>query len=107
MPLQSNRVKDDDYTRRDNIKTATNPRPKDIVMNKKITVQELHTEIEQIKSNHLAHIMDDVDELKDAVKDNRDFFIGRLDRLDNKIQWILGLAFTTLLTVLAAILGGM
>lgn len=107
MPLQSNRVEDDDYTWRDNIKTATNPRPKDIVMNKKVTVQELHTEIQQIKDNHLAHMAEDIDELKEAVRDNREFFIGRLDRLDNKIQWILGLAFTTLLTVLAAILGGM
>lgn len=107
MPLQSNRVKAYDITWRDNIKTATNPRPKDIVMNKKVTVQELHTEIQQIKDNHLAHMAEDIDELKEAVRDNREFFIGRLDRLDNKIQWILGLAFTTLLTVLAAILGGM
>ena len=76
-------------------------------MSKRITTQELHKEIEQIKNNHLAHMAEDIDELKDAVKDNREFFQGRLDRLDNKIQWILGLAFTTLITVLAAILGGM
>ena len=107
MSLQSNRVKDDDNSWRDNIKTATNPRPKDIVMNKKITVQELHQEIQQVKDNHLAHMAEDIDELKEAVRDNREFFIGRLDRLDNRLFWILGLAFTTLLTVLAAILGGM
>ena len=76
-------------------------------MSKKITVQELHKEIEQIKDNHLAHMMDDIDELKEAVKDNRNFFIGRLDRIENRIYWILGLAFTTLASVIVAIVGGM
>jgi hypothetical protein len=76
-------------------------------MAKRITVQELHTEIEQIKNNHLAHMAEDIDELKEAVRDNREFFIGRLDRLDNRLFWILGLAFTTLVTVLATIIGGM
>ena len=76
-------------------------------MSKRITTQELHKEIEQIKNNHLAHMAEDIDELKEAVRDNREFFIGRLDRLDNRLFWILGLAFTTLVTVLATIIGGM
>jgi hypothetical protein len=76
-------------------------------MAKKVTVQELHNEIEQIKDNHLAHMMDDIDELKEAVKDNRNFFIGRLDRIENRIYWILGLALTTLASVLVALVGGM
>ena len=76
-------------------------------MSKRITTQELHSEIEQIKNNHLAHMAEDIDELKDAVKENRDFFIGRLDRLDNRIFWILGMVLTTLVTLVATILGGM
>lgn len=73
-------------------------------MAKRITTQELHSEIEQIKNNHLAHMAEDIDELKEAVKDNRTFFITRLDRLDNRIFWILGMVLTTLVTLLATII---
>ena len=73
-------------------------------MSKRITTQELHTEIEQIKNNHLAHMAEDIDELKDAVKDNRDFFIGRLDRIENRIFWILGMVLSTLITIIATII---
>lgn len=73
-------------------------------MSKRITTQELHTEIEQIKNNHLAHMAEDIDELKESVKDNREFFIGRLDRLDNRIFWILGMVLSTLVTLIATII---
>jgi len=73
-------------------------------MSKRITTQELHSEIEQIKNNHLAHMAEDIDELKEAVKDNRTFFIDRLDRLDNRIFWILGMVMTTLVTLVATII---
>ena len=73
-------------------------------MAKRITTQELHSEIEQIKNNHLAHMMEDIDELRDAVKDNRIFFQDRLDRLDNRIFWVLGLVLTTLVTLVATII---
>jgi len=76
-------------------------------MAKRITTQELHKEIEQIKNNHLAHMMEDIDELQQAVKENRLFFQDRLDRLDNRIFWILGMVLTTLVTLVATILGGM
>jgi hypothetical protein len=75
-------------------------------MAKRITTQELHSEIEQIKNNHLAHMMEDIDDLRDAVKDNRIFFQDRLDRLDNRIFWILGMVLTTLVTLVATIIGG-
>ena len=71
---------------------------------KRKTTQELHSEIEQIKNNHLTHMMEDIDDLKDAVKENRIFFTERLDRLDNRIFMILGLVVTTLLTIIGAIL---
>ena len=73
-------------------------------MAKRITTQELHKEIEQIKNNHLAHMAEDIDELKDAVKDNRVFFQDRLDRLDNRIFWILGMVLSTLVILVATII---
>lgn len=72
-------------------------------MAKRITTQELHQEIEQIKNNHLAHMAEDIDELQQAVKENRLFFQDRLDRLDNRIFWVLGLVLTTLVTLVATI----
>ena len=70
----------------------------------RVTTKELQSEIEQIKNNHLAHIMEDIDELKEDVKDNRLFFTERLDRLDNRIYWTLGIVVTTLLTFVGALL---
>jgi len=73
-------------------------------MAKRITTQELHSEIEQIKNNHLAHMMEDIDDLKESVKENRTFFTERMDRLDNRIFWILGLVISTLATVIGSML---
>jgi len=73
-------------------------------MAKRITTQELHSEIEQIKNNHLAHMMEDIDDLKESVKENRTFFTERMDRLDNRIFWILGLIISTLAAVIGSIL---
>jgi len=73
-------------------------------MAKRITTQELHSEIEQIKNNHLAHMAEDIDDLKESVKENRTFFTERMDRLDNRIFWILGLVISTLATVIGSML---
>ena len=73
-------------------------------MTKRVTVKDLHNEIDQIKKNHLAHMADDIDELREAVKDNRTFFQGRLDRLDNRIYMIMGGVGTTLITLLVALI---
>ena len=72
-------------------------------MTKRVTVKDLHNEIDQIKKNHLAHMAQDIDELREAVKDNRTFFQGRLDRLDNRIYMIMGGVGTTLITLLVAL----
>ena len=76
-------------------------------MAKRVTTQELANEIEQIKDNHLAHMADDIDELKQAVKENRTFFQDRLDRMDNRIWLILGATVSTLVTIIGAFFGGM
>ena len=73
-------------------------------MAKRITTQELHSEIEQIKNNHLAHMAEDIDDLKESVKENRTFFTERLDRLDSRIYWILGTIIATLATVIGSML---
>ena len=76
-------------------------------MAKRVTTQELAREIEVIKENHLAHISDDISELQAAVKENRQFFIERLDRMDNRIWLILGATVSTLITILGTIIAGM
>jgi len=73
-------------------------------MSKRITTQELHNEIEQIKNNHLAHMAEDIDDLKESVKENRLFFTERLDRLDNRIFWILGLTISTLIAIIGVMI---
>lgn len=66
---------------------------------KKATVADLAAEIDVIKNNHLVHMAQDIDELKEEIKDNRKFFTDRLDRLDNRIWWVLGLTVTTLIAI--------
>ena len=66
----------------------------------RVTTQQLAQEIDTIKNNHLAHMAQDIDELKEDIKDNRKFFTERMDRLDNRIWWVLGLTVTTLVSIL-------
>jgi len=73
-------------------------------MSKRITTQELHNEVQQIKNNHLAHMAEDIDDLKESVKENRLFFTERLDRLDNRIFWILGLTISTLVAIIGVMI---
>ena len=72
----------------------------------RVTTRELHREIEIIKDNHLTHIHDCIHRLEEDIKDNRKFFTQRLDRLDNRIWWVLGLTVTSLISVLIAQFGG-
>lgn len=72
----------------------------------RITTKELHAEIKVIKENHLAHIHDCIHRLEGDVKDNRKFFTDRLDRLDNRIWWVLGLTVSTLIAIIGAHFGG-
>lgn len=76
-------------------------------MASRVTTRELAKEIEQIKNNHLTHMMEDIDDLRASVKENRQFFQERLDRLDNRIILIMGGTITTLVTLLAALIGGL
>ena len=73
-------------------------------MAKRITTRELHEEIKQVKENHLAHIHKDIDDLWVDVKDNRKYFESRLDRLDNRIFWVLGLTVSTLVAIIGVMI---
>ena len=71
-------------------------------MAKRITTQELHQEIEQIKNNHLAHIEKSMTILEEDAKDNRKYFENRLDRLDNRIWGLVLLALSSLGATIAS-----
>ena len=70
----------------------------------RITTKELHSEIEQIKNNHLAHIEKDIEVLHEVTKQNRSYFEQRLDRLDNRIWAIVLLSLGTLLSTVIGIM---
>ncbi|MDB4541763.1 hypothetical protein N9245_00345 [bacterium] len=78
-------------------------------MAKRITTQELHYEVEQvkqninvIKNNHLAHLEKSMANLEVDVKDNRKYFDNRLNNLDSKIWALVLLALSTLGATIAS-----
>lgn len=80
-------------------------------MAKRITNQDLkndvirlHLETEQIKNESLTHIHNCIHRLERNIKENREFFNDRLNRLDNRIFWILGMVLTTLLTIVGSVI---
>lgn len=70
----------------------------------RVTTQQLANEIKVIKDNHLAHLDADVRELKEDIKDNRKFFTERMDRLDNRIWWVLGLTVTSCISIIVSMM---
>ena len=77
----------------------------------RITTQELHCEIEQvkqdiivIKNNHLAHIERSMGVLESDVKDNRRYFDSRLNKLDAKIWSLVLLTMSTLAATIAGMM---
>ena len=71
------------------------------------TTQELHNKIEQLEiSNDLqhGHLSDRVDDLKIAVKDNRDYFTKALESLDKKVWALVLLTISTLLATITSML---
>lgn len=70
----------------------------------RVTTQELANEIKVIKDNHLAHLDADVRELKEDIKENRKFFTERMDRLDNRIWWVLGLTVTSCISIIVSMM---
>jgi len=73
-----------------------------VQMQQQIQINDLAKDIDTIKNNHLVHMAEDIDELKANVKENREHFNGRMDRLDNRIFWVLGLTVSTLVSIIAS-----
>ena len=72
-----------------------------------ITTQELHNRIEQLDtSNDLqhGHMSDRIDDLKDSVRDNREFFTKALESLDKKVWALVLLTLSTLLATVAGLM---
>lgn len=65
-----------------------------------VSHEDLYFEIMLIKENHLKHIHEDIDGIKQDIKEQRNFVQERLDRLDSRIWWIMGIAVTTLLGII-------
>ena len=66
-----------------------------------IEIQHLAKEIEVVKDVHLAHIHKCIHRVEDELKSNKEHFNTRIDKLDNRIFWVLGLTVTTLASVIA------
>ena len=65
-----------------------------------LQIHDLARDIETIRDNHLAHLADDIVELKSEIKENKDYFTKKFDKLDNRIWWIMGLTVTSLITII-------
>lgn len=71
------------------------------------TTQELHNKIEQLEiSNDLqhGHLSDRVDDLKESVKDNREYFTKAIESLDKKVWALVLLTVSTLLATVASMM---
>lgn len=76
-------------------------------MSKRITTLQVHADLQNYaKHNTYEHkqLHARVTELGNSVKENRLFFTERLDRLDNRIWMIMGLTFTTFITLFASLM---
>ena len=75
----------------------------------KPTAQTVHAELIQLKTENTKEhgaLEKKVDDLQSQIKENRTFFTERLDRLDSRLWLIMAGTVTTLVTVLATLLGG-
>lgn len=76
------------------------PNPQRLSVEHQIQIHELHSEIQTIKDNHLVHIAQDIDKLSAELKDTKDTFDKRFDRLDERLWVVVGLVVTTLISIL-------
>ena len=76
----------------------------------KPTAHTVQAELIQLKKENTKehHALENkVNDLQEQIRENRTFFTERLDRLDNRIWIIMAGTITTLVTVLASIIGAM
>lgn len=78
------------------------PNPQRLSVEHQIQIHELHSEIQTIKDNHLVHIAQDIDKLSAELKDTKDVFDKRFDRLDERLWLVVGLVVTTLVGIVVS-----
>lgn len=76
--------------------------PQRLSVEHQIQIHELHSEIQIIKDNHLVHIAQDIDELDQALKETRESFDKRFDKLDERLWVVIGLVVTTLVGIVVS-----
>ena len=76
--------------------------PQRLSVEHQIQLHELHSEITLIKDNHLVHIAQDIDDLKTELKDTKDTFEKRFDKLDERLWLVIGLVVTTLVGIVVS-----
>jgi len=76
--------------------------PQRLSVEHQIQIHELHSEIQLIKDNHLVHLGQSVDDLKAELKDTKDVFDKRFDRLDERLWLVVGLVVTTLVGIVVS-----
>jgi len=77
-------------------------RPKTLSNEHQLQLNDLHNEIRIIKENHLAHLAADIDNLSEEIKDAKEVFDKRFDRLDERIWLVVGLVVTTLVGIVVS-----
>jgi hypothetical protein len=77
-------------------------RPKTLSSEHQLQLNDLHNEIRIIKENHLAHIAEDIDNLSLELKDTKEVFDKRFDRLDERLWLVVGLVVTTLVGIVVS-----
>ena len=69
-----------------------------------IEIHHLAKEIETVKDVHLTHIHECIHRVEDELKSNKEHFNTRIDKLDNRIFWVLGLTVSTLVSIIASMI---
>lgn len=76
--------------------------PQRLSVEHQIQIHELHSEIQVIKDNHLVHIAQDIDALSAELKDTKETFDKRFDKLDERLWLVIGLVVTTLVGIVVS-----
>ena len=75
-----------------------------VQLQQQIEINDLAKDIDVIKNNHLAHIHDCIHRVEDEMKSSKEHYNMRLDKLDNRIFWVLGLTVSTLVSIIASMI---
>ena len=69
----------------------------DDILKNKTDIEIIKHDIGTIKTNHLHHIEKDMNEVKNDLKDHKKEVTTKIDKMDNRLWWILGILIMTIL----------